>query len=488
MNYDAPINILNLKDPNKPIFMQELKCSFMNLTSAQEHEFFSTLLSHFASPLLTVDTGRIILTAIYKFLCQTSRQINFKQLVLKLPFSNYNYLAQNLDILYVLAEQDPNVFTKEVSIKFKPLIRQNPYKCLTILAILTINFEEFEDPWSMLDLLFSCKNSFIQNCPSEYINVMVTLCKKSESFLNARGSLCWSRICSVLKVSEKEESILTSYYGICKLIDLNQNLFDHSLLPYDKIFNHFEKKVFQSSVISLYLRVLPLKNDPNIAHIILILLNLAKDSIKAALILIRLAGQLQTATLILDNKRWLAEKIPTQIDTARLLLSIMKHENLKMKIINIPEFLTFLKNSFNDDNSNFFITIPKIIRRIHINESFVNNLAEKNLIQLFVSKSNLMTDYDQINSMLLLFDTIVSIEFSKKIPNFDNICNFLSKIIKIPNETSVNAIKVAIHYCKFQQCISCFKKNGIDTVLSEINEEELPKASKKLKNILSESV
>lgn len=487
MNYDAPINILNLKDPNKPIFMQELKCSFMNLTSAQEQEFFSTLLSHFQSPLLTVDTGRIILTAIYKFLYQPGRQINFEKLILQLPFSNHNYLTQVLDILYLLAEQNPNIFTKEVSIKFKPLIRQNPYKCLIILAILTANYDKFEDPWPMCDLLFSCKNSFIQNCPGDYVTVMVTLCKKDTSFLNARGTLCWSRICTVIKVNTEEDTILTAYYGICKLIDLNLTPFDYSLLPYDIIFTHLEKKDFQNVVISLYLRVPPPTNDPNIAQIILILLNMAKDSVKATLILIRIADQVSTASLILDNKKWLAEKIPTQLDTTRLLFSIMKHENLRMKIISIPEFFVFLENSLNDDNSNFFITLPMIIRRIHINESFVNILAEKNIIQLFVTRANSMTDYDQINSMLLLFDTLVSIEFHDKVPNFDNICNFLSKIIKIPNEASINAIKVAIHYSKFRNCIVCFKKNGIDSYLSEMNENELPKSSKKLKKILLES-
>lgn len=484
MNSDEPINLSNLKDPNKPIFIQELKCSFLNLTSSQEQDFFSILLSHFQNPLLTVDTGRIILAAIYKFLSQPIRPINFQKFILKMPFSNPNYLIQILDILYVLAEQDPNLFTKDLSFKFKPLIRQTPKKCLTILAILTSNYRQFEDPWPMCDLLFQCKNSFIIDCPDDYITVMVTLCKKDPSFLKARGSLCWSRICSILQSSTNEKVTFTAYYGICKLIDLKSDNFDYSLLPYEKIFNHFEKKIYQSTIISLYLRVLPLPNDPNIAQIILILLNLAKSSIKATLILSHLSDNQKMASLILDNKRWLATQIPTQNDTTRLLIAIMRHENLRAKIINIPEFLTFLRNSVSEENSNFFVTIPMIIRRIHINENFVNNMADKNIIQLFVTRANSMTDYNQINSMLLLFDTLTSINFLDKIPNFDNICNFLSKIIKLSNETSINAAKVAIHYTQFQNCIKCFKKNEVDTFLSEMDDDELSKASKKLRKIL----
>ena len=491
---NTPINFENLKSPNSPKFLPELRLSLMNLTHDQEKIFFPLLLSYFDESTengqnLKKETGKAILSVIYKIISQPNRQINFKRFISKLPITNEKYSNNMFDILYVLAQRDPNLFNKNISLKFKHLIKINPVKSIVILALLASNFEMFEDPWPMIDLLFSYKGIFVKNCPLEYVTILVTLCKKDYTFLEGRASHCWTRLCSILENAplQNENLIQITYYGICTLIDLKKDSLDFNLIPNEIISRHLQITNLQPCVVSFYLRVPPSPDDPNIATIIATLLELSQEAVKPTFILIVLANDPTCASLIVQNENWLSKKIPTQIDTIKLLMAVMKHENLRPIIMRMSEIIDFLKNSVKEDNS-FMSAILMIIRRLQINEDFITKLCRNGIIQMFVDKANTMVNFDQLNTMMILFDTFGNIFFQSSSPDYNCICDFLIKSIKKKNEISLIAAKVATHFAIHPTCLSFFRKKGVAKYIEEANDfPQLQKTSRKFLKLINEA-
>lgn len=486
MSSHGQVNISNLKNSNSPEFYRELERSYTNLTHSQEKLFFSVLISHFNEPSLRHEASQAIFTTIYNLLSHANVKVSMSTYICQLPFSNPVYSDGILDILYVLANKDPNIFTKDISTKFKLLIRDNTYKCLIILAVLANNMENFQDPWPMLDLLFSNKKIFIQNCPESYINLMVSLCKCDSAFLECRGSHCWSKICQILKSSTDEKTILTSYYGLCTLIDLNPQICDYSLISYDTIVSHFQQEAYQPAVISFFFRCSPQPNSSHIEIIINVLIALSVESIKPTYLLIHISKNESAAKLILKKPIWLTQQIPQQMDTTRLLLAIMRHESIRNELIDVPELITFFNNvSEVDDESNYSYSLLTIMKKLPINEQFVLTLCKNDLVNIFVDKTKQMTNIDNIYSMLLMFDTFTKIEYSNQMPDFSSICNLLSHLIK-HTKAAVGAAKISGHFSLYKECCSVFKQNGVDKFLRKNTDAEIIKASKKLRRNLDD--
>ncbi|EAX88252.1 hypothetical protein TVAG_089000 [Trichomonas vaginalis G3] len=464
MNPEDSTNLEILKVPNVDGFYEELEASPETLHYSQSREFFEILLNYFQQSI-DEETGNLILYTIAKVLCNDRHLDVFikENFALQLPYRQRMFQDSVFEIIFVLVSLGPHCFDdSRITKQFAPLIKRNPKKSLTILAIYAQKFAYIENPWPMVDLLIQESQRFIgPELAANYVSLLTTLCIKYEDYCQGRAEHCWRKICALLN----ETDIMTLKVVYCGLCNISK-VYTGGELPIDPIRAHLRVKDLQRPVLTLLISV-PLHGEESCDRPLLqTLCSLSERDDKATMVLMKASSDPVFADFLVENaKLWLGKELPTPIETLRLFLSVFKFKELRQTIAESPDFYEFLKMITNQENGNSLSMLCTIIRRIELNEQIISNLSDSGFLRAFFAMAADLNTTTSKHSALLMLDTISRIAYSRE---FMKMCDMINDIINERGELTEVAILVAAELCTYKKCELAFKRKRLDEYIKTL--------------------
>lgn len=483
MNEDDPTNLELLRISSIDGFYEELANAPETLHYNQANEFFNILLSYFRTEVDEYD-GNLILMTIAKVLCN-DRHLNVfisKGYLLQLPFKQKQFQDSVFDILYVLVNLNPYCFEDdEVTKAFAPMIRKNPKKALTLIAIFADKFNEIDNPWPMVDLLIQEASRFQGiEIASNYVALVTSLCIKYQDYCLGRAEHCWRKISALLKETDII-TLRTVYCGLCNIARVYSKPLS---LPISLIKPHLRVKELQKPILTLLVTV-PLSGpeccDPTLLQA---LCTLAERDEKASLVLMKAAEDEEFAQFMVENSEfWMPKELPTPLDSLRLFLVIFKRASLREQIADSKCFTEFLKMATEQENSGTLSMICTIVRRVNIDQAKIAAMSDSGFLRGFFSTAEEIGNSIATHSALLMLDTLARVGYTRE---YMKMCDFVSKIVVDRGELAEVAALVAVQLCQYKKCALAFKRRRLDEFMKTmLKDSQLRRAAARFIDAIS---
>lgn len=460
---DESVDLNIIRNPNSPKFLDELQSAYLYLRPDQAEKFFKIILSFFDKKI-EIDTGKEILSC----LCNVLSKEAFLKIFIKkdfapsLPFTKKDYIDDLFDVLYVIVTRYPQAFDENLSACFSKKIKNRGEKSLMIITTFSQHFNEIDDPWPMLNLLFTCSERFTKpDIVDSYSALLSTLVQNYPEFRREHGEDSWNVVTDMLDKITDNSKLETLYSSLCGMAESLKKV----KFPFNVAKDHLRDKALAPYILNLFL-LLPLRSSKDLEDRVLIkmLLKQAKTSKTASLVLFKLAENEGIAKILANDPIWLNTDIPNIVDTLRLLLVIFKHQELRLVIAESVEFLDFLLRILKLKQYNGIVCT--IIRRIDLTPELLKNLSTSNFLIKFISQSTeKIASEESFRDALLLVDKIADTCEKEQLCNTRDMsytreliqsCNWIfSKLIVGKaglDNLFEDATLVAIKLCKIPRC------------------------------------
>ncbi|EAY13762.1 hypothetical protein TVAG_467770 [Trichomonas vaginalis G3] len=451
------LNIKVFKKLTNKNFSEGLERAPSLLRSRQASLFYKTLLAHFTNPELTTEIGDSILKTLSQCLKNEDNLRCFidGSFANMLPNDQERFFNSVFEVFYVIVTTGSILIDETIANVLHPLIKFNPKKSLTIIALYCQNFGEIDNPWPMIDLLIQEGSHFnIPNVAQDYISLLAFLNKKYIEYRKGRSQHCWNQIISML--STDDTKILAACYGgLCTISEF----YPGGAIQIDSVSQHLKNTELQNSVLAM-LNVATLnENDASSKKLISTLMSIAETNVKATLILMKLGCIFSAAQTIFSMTGWINKKLPTTTDTLRLFLVLLRHKDLREEIAESPDFVEFLKQIITMDRPGVVPIACTIIRRVPLSKDLATNLSKSGFLKQFYDAPEDGDDGLTKHSKLLLTDTICRVCYVRE---YLSMCDKIAEIIIENGEFTDSAALVAVRLCKYRKCKDRFKELKLD--------------------------
>ena len=446
-----------LANPASKHFLDEIASAHLFVTHDQIVEFFRLVLSHFSNPDLDVACGKEILRAICKILSISDfflKAFIDNKFAPTLPFGNRKYLDDILDVLYVLVYRDPRVFDENLASQFGSRIKNRGEKSLMLICFYAQRFNEVDNPWPMLDLLFSESARFSkEDIAGQYAMLLSTLVQTYPEFRRARGEAAWTNVCALLSIEKPE--VLMSVYNACCGITANVK---RCRFPFEWIKVHFAIEALMPYVLSFLLIANLEFEELRDKVFVKSVVRVAHENRKGALALMRLAQDKAIAQALVEDCTWMEEDLPSLIDTLRVFLIVFQHKPLRTMIAGMPEFIVFLSRLTNEQDENLYAIVAKILRRIDLDEEIIGDLSNSCFLQEYIDAADTIGKAGAWRAAILVLDKIAHVAYTRELLKS---CDMLVRLIKTNEEVMDAASTVATTLCTYKRCAKKFRELGM---------------------------
>lgn len=447
-----------LRNPDSKNFLAEIAASHLFVTHDQILDYFRIVLSHFSNPQLDVACGKEILRALCKvlsisdFFLKAFVDNGFAEV---LPIKGDRvYLDDVLDVLFVLVKRAPRVFNETIAEAISTKIRRKGEKYLMLLAFYSQQFNEVDDPWPMLDLLFQEFERFMkEDIAGKYAMLLSTLVQTYPEFRRGRGEAAWKNVCELLSINN--EDVLIDVYNACCCI---ASVVKRCRFPFVHIKEHIMNPRLLPSVISLLLVVNLEYEELRDKVLIKRVIEVAKEKPQGTLVLMRLAQDRAIAQFLVESCSWMEQDMPDLVDTLRIFLVVFQHKPLRTMIAQTPEFIVLMKRLIEQKNQDLYDIVSKILRRIELDQDTISDFSDAALLEDYIAAAKEMGTMSCLRSMLLVLSTISEAGF---VIELQKSCSILAKIIKADNELFNEATTVAAVLCKHEKCRNKLREIGM---------------------------
>lgn len=480
---DEECNLELLKNPMQKGFLDEIQCAHIYLTPNQINDYFSIVLSHFEKEIPD-ECGHAILHSLCWVLSNDSNLNQFvdseKNYPLLLPFSKKGYLDDVFDVLYIIVTRRPEAFNEELIEKFNRKVKSKGLKSLKILSVYSQHFNDINDPYPMLEVLFNNFKRFSQtDVADKYANLLAILVQSYPEFRRDKGKESWSTVCQLLDVipvsdddindkNSKIIKILASIYSSLSIIasylrfsfhDKNTKSNEKSTqFNFEYPVSHFKYKPLQDSIIS-FLLVVPLDfSQLKNKQFLKALLDISLENDKATYVLIRLAEDKIISRILIEKfPFWMETNNPVLENTLQLFLVIFQHENLRQLIATQPEFIQLLLNIIDSakEKKSYLNIACKIIRKIELTDEILDELCASKVISSFMQTVQSYNNSSSANmSGIMLLEKVAMFGFRKELTQN---CEWISNVIKSSKDDDTDyvfsaAIDVAAFMARYKKC------------------------------------
>lgn len=473
---EVTLNIGVFKKISNEHFMEGLEHAPTMLKSSQASLFYKTVLKHFSKDDVSQEVGDAILQSIAKCICNDDNMRCFidGSYAEQLPFKNQKFQDSIFDILYVIITSNPKLLDESISNKMHYLIRSNPKKSLTLIALYGQRFNEIDNPWPMIDLLIKDAKYFYNvEVASDYVSLLSFLNKKFIEYRSGRAVHCWNQIKGMI-IGMTDKNILKQCYGgLCALSEGCQG----ASLPLTPITEHLRDPALQDCVLAVLNMSTLNESDASSKQLISTLLSVAETNVKATLVLMKLACDLAPTQTIMAIAGWEQKKLPTTLDTLRLFLVCLRHVEFRQFICESPDFVEFLKCVLTLRKSGLSPApiACTIIRRVPLSEELVTNLSKSGFLSQFYNTKEDDDGYTQ-HSKLLLTDTICRVKY---VSDFLVMCDKIAHIIMDEGDFATDASLVSLKLCAYKNCRERMKELKLDSFFRKKRNDDKFKANSK---------
>lgn len=447
-----------LKNPESKHFLQEIAASHLFVTHNQILEYFRIVLSHFSNKELDVACGKEILRALCKILSISDYFLKAfvdNGFAEALPIKgDKKYIDDVLDVLFILVKRAPRVFSETMAEAMGSRIKRKGEKYLMLLAFYSQKFNEVDDPWPMLDLLFQQFDRFRKDdIAGQYAMLLSTLVQTYPEFRRGRGEASWNNVCELL--STEDEKVLINVYNACCGIASSVK---RCKFPFVHIKEHILNENIMPSVISLLLVVDLDYKDLRDKVVVKNIMEVATASPKGALVLMRFAQDHAIAQFMVESSSWMEKDLPSLIDTLRIFLVVFQHKPLRTMIAQTPEFVELMKRLIDEKNEDLYEIVSKVIRRIELDQEIITDLSDAGLFDEYIAAAKEMGTIGVLRSMLLVLNSIAEAGF---VIELQKCCSLLTRIIKAENEIFDEAAAVGATLCRHEKCRNKLRELGM---------------------------
>ena len=336
------------------------------------------------------------------------------------------------------------------------LIKANPKKALTLIALYSQQFSEIDNPWPIVDLLIQEGQYFLtQDVATDYVTLLAFLNKKYVEYKNGRAQHCWNQVCSML-VSSDRATLRACYGGLCAIAAG----YSEGPLPLEIVSAHIRLPEMQDAVLSMLNVATLSESDSSNKKLLMALLAASETNVKAALVLMKLCCSFKAARTLLDIGGWISKSLPTPTDTLRIFLVILRHRDLREQIAASPDFVQFLIRILELERGGMVPVACTIIRRVPLSKDLVVSLSKSGFLKAFYSAPEDDNDGLTQHSKLLLTDTICRVCYAKE---YLAMCDKVSAIITSGGEFTDAASLVAVRLCDFPACRQRMRELRLDS-------------------------
>ncbi|EAY21235.1 hypothetical protein TVAG_166100 [Trichomonas vaginalis G3] len=455
----SEVNLQILQDySDEEAFLQELQNAQDFLQPNQAKPFFKIVLQHFEE-MVPLEIGQKILSTLAHVLCVKKNMSYFAagDFALLLPFRQKNLTNDVLDVLYTVITRCPEAVTEDLANLFAKLIIRNPKKTLVLISVYTQFFDELENPYPLIDMLFNGEQYFLKEATAlDYLNLLMYLTREFPSFRDGRSNEVYQIALKGLK-SENEEVVEISFNCLATVAAYLEDI----KIPTKEIRQYISNKAVRMSVLN-YLAVCPPFEESN-PKFIKSILKIAQDEVLATLVLMKLCSQsVEVGSILTEDSRWMNADLPTPEDTFRLFLVVFGHKELRNKLSRTPEFVPFLQSLVDLHNVPMLNAICTILRRVKVTRDLIKRMSDARLISSYLETSDEIGTVEARYESILFCDTMSKIAYTKE---FVPMCEALVETVENEDENFGYAVALATDFCEHERCLNKLKKCGMVNVL-----------------------
>ncbi|OHT03162.1 hypothetical protein TRFO_06837 [Tritrichomonas foetus] len=405
------LDVLRLQTESNTDFINNLKSAQQMLVVEDGSAFFQEILLQFQNINLNLDVGREILRTIrqliinpqyFKVFCEYGF---IYSLPYKLPAFKDEVLALISDIIDNDFAQlcdhfgDPDYFLSCIALDpYKGLSIINKYAQRCIYLIETSGSGPF-DPWSVLDLLYNCAPIFLRTEYYQYyVSLVINVLHSYDTYRFYRIQNYWNLFIGCL--TRVDVTILPCIYTtLCYLKDeYIRDEMEIPELPFHQMIDHIDDRLVRSAIITLLASYAQI--DPLLIHdekIIEKLIIYSRRNLKASLVLMKMAEDVNLAEKIFGNGDWLIKGMPEAVDTLRLFLLIFEHQSLREKIVENHNFVPFLNIMIKILGSAGSVAlICTVIEKVELTAKLIKKMIKYRFIHTFLKLTTRQADEEKV--------------------------------------------------------------------------------------------
>lgn len=450
------VNLDLLNNPGSAEFIEELENAENSLMPKQAKAFFTKIFDAFDKEI-PLNVSKFVIKVISQIIEDETIFSVFVSggFAAKLPFNNKGLRRPLCDFIYTLIMKDINSIDADVAANMTELINFEPSKFLTLIAYYSESFDEADDPWPMLDLLFTNSEPFEEpDIAEDYISLLTHLIQTYKTFRRERIRHTWKRVTKLL-ASEDLNTVKMCYLALIEI----SKYYDQGKINVAYIKQHLKYEELHSTILSF---ILLAKIDPiNYSKPVILnsLIQMATHDINATLVLLQLSTSPDIAQSLATINNWPLKKLPTINDTFRLVLMVVKNKAARKLLYKTEEFCQFLTNISKTRNSNTLSAVCMLIRRLPTTPEFVQNLSESGFIDTFYTSCESSGDEISMHAFLLLTDRLLDGGYAKE---FIDACDLVCELIKGESNLIEPAAYLAVNLAEHKRCRRRLMENGID--------------------------
>ena len=451
------MNLRILANPANQKFFSVLESAPNVLTREQAPDFFKVALKLF-DRRIGESTGKLVLQTIRKVIENPHHMKEFTagNFALRLPFTQTQFCDGIFDIVHVLVDAAPRTITSQLVDLMDPCIETDPAKCLVLIAKYSVHFPEVDNPWPFLDLLFKEAQLFTApNTIRNYCTVLCYLCNKFEEYRNGRFGHCWAQINACL-ASTDTETICSSYDALCFLHNLDED--GDSEIDFDAIYRHLQSPETCQHALSLLISIEIPESEQTSSKLVKSLLEAAKYTEKATLVLMGLLQSEEVATRFARRTSWLLTKIPKVIDTLRVFLVVFRHKELRHYFGDSADLVPFLKSLLEQANMGMVSIVGTIIRRLPLIDDQIVWMSEQGLFRLFFNVAWKLDDDISMDAAFMLANHISKICY---IPELESFADKVADCAMSDERLAKTACFVAAELARHEPCYQKMAADGL---------------------------
>jgi hypothetical protein len=449
------------KDPSDRNFLSVLRSVPDFLTLEDCEHFFNVILSHFVSRAnLTKARGKAILSTITTLLANgiyTSRFIR-RRFLSHLPIGLPEYAGGVFDILMLLTTQKPELLDESFVPLFTRQLPLSPRKSLTIIARYGHCFEDLDDPWPLLDLLFTQWEVLATpGTAIDCVSLLVFLCRTFPDFRQPRAKHSWLRICELLDTDDP--SVLKTCYAALFAIS---GIHKIEFLPLRQIIRHLQWPELVEFVLPLLLVCWRIPCDEKILRV---LVGLSRRDAAATLVLMKLSGTEQNATFLIENNKWFDLPMPTTLDTLKLVFVAINYRRLRGAVARSPRLVPLLVRGVLEVNVAHMAMVTGIVRRVRMTKKLAAELARTEMFAGFFVKPKGKCDWDLADKTL--FDFFRQVAQVTYVPELLSACEVASLQVERDGPMAVEAGEFLVVACRYRRCREVMRNLEIERTYAE---------------------
>ena len=462
-----------LEDPDNALFIPTLTAYSEQLDVQHFRPFYYILIKHFQEEV----NPSFLVSILNSFLVMAKRDHRFIEKFEEYHLfsiisdnQNKNVMDATFEIVWYMFSKVPNLVNHSLFRFLGMLLMNQQDKAIALFSLYASKYEQVDDPFKIFDFLLSYGSVFIDSkYGGKYIDIFYFLYSTYPQFSSVRLQR-FSPILSSMCRSQNKLVALSAMKALALLYNGTMKI------PYATIISRLADRYFRKTALSILKRVDSYPTSPTFFK--LLIRNLPSSG---GVILKFINEKEENAKLAVDRLDWMQTSSTLSI---KIFLSLFQYhkviESLMKEEATVSQYLAGLTTSTNAD---VLLTIGSLIKRLPINQSFIDKLTENSFFKGYFNTVIHSQNVQLIQSCNSFIDNICRVGYSQ---DYSIYVPFLMKLLASKDSTSSSAILLLVSLSRCQELIPILNTPKLVNYFNQLRNTKLrSQAQTFLRNISS---